>query len=128
MQKINSKQPGDSQIRLKVWVQSQLPELSQIYTTGEIVNFNRRVDAAVATETIYEKEILGYFIDPTLKENEIYRFETILSVPTSEQLAAAGTDYPNWVVERYLQLPEGISERMRALSRNITEKTQPPMR
>ena len=126
LQKINSRQPGDSEIRLKVWVQSQLPELSQVYTTGEIVNFNRRVDAAVATETIYEKEILGYFIDPTLKENEIYRFETIISVPTSEQLAVAGTDYPIWVVERYLQLPEGISERMRALSREITGENSTP--
>lgn len=126
LQRINAMQPGDSQIRLKVWVQSKLAELNQVYTTGEIANFNRRVDAAVATETIYEKEILGYFIEPSLKENEIYRFETLISVPTSEQLANAGTEYPTWVMDRYLQLPEGISERMSALAREITKESSTP--
>jgi transglutaminase-like putative cysteine protease len=126
LQKINSQQPAESRVRLKVWVQSQLPELSQIYTTGEVVNFSRRVDAAVATETIYEKEILGYFIDPPLNDQEIYRFEALVSIPNTDQLETAGTAYPNWVVERYLQLPEGISERMRALSGQIVGENTTP--
>ena len=127
LEKINNTKAGDSQLQLKVWVQTQLPELSLVYTTGEIINFNRRVDAAVATETIYEKEILGYFVDPPLKENEIYRFETIVSIPTSDQLAEAGTNYPDWVVERYLQLPDGISERMIALANQIAGENLTPL-
>ena len=81
----------------------------------------------MATETIYEKEILGYFVDPPLKENEIYRFETVVSIPTSEQLAEAGTNYPDWVVERYLQLPDVISERMIALANQIAGETLTPL-
>jgi hypothetical protein len=126
LEKITSKKPGDSQISMKVWVQSLLPELNQVYTTGEVTSFSRSVDAAIATESIYDKEVMGYFMDPGLKEKEIYRFDTVLSLPTSEQLRTAGTDYPDWVIERYLQFPEGISDRMVTLSHQITSGMTTP--
>jgi len=120
LEKINSKKPGVSQVSMKVWVQSLLPELTQVYTTGEVVSFSRSVDAAIATESIYDKEVMGYYMDPGLKEKEIYRFETVVSLPSSEQLGNAGSDYPDWVIERYLQVPEGISDQMATLSQQVT--------
>ncbi len=126
LQKINTKQAGEDQIEMKVWVQSFLPSLTQIYTLGESVSFNRVVSAAVATETIFDKEIMAYFIDDGIKEKEIYRFETIVSVPASEELRNVGTNYPSWVLERYLQLPDGISEKMINLSNEITANNATP--
>ncbi len=121
LQTINSPESSQHGVDAKVWVQSLLPELSQVYTVGEVVNFNRRMDAAVATETIYEKEILGYFIEPAIKKNEIYRFETLVSTPTSAQLSEAGTNYPDWVLQIYLQLPEDLPQRVVELSVEITK-------
>ncbi len=126
LEKITPKKTGASQISMKVWAQSLLPELTQVYTTGEVTSFSRSVAAAIATESIYDKEVIGYFMDPGLKEKEIYRFDTVLSLPTSEQLSIAGTVYPDWVIDRYLQLPEGISDRMVTLSRQITSGKATP--
>jgi transglutaminase-like putative cysteine protease len=119
-QKINSSKVGPGQQSLKIWVQSQLPSLTQVYTTGQVVSFSRSVSAAVLTETIYEKEIMAFFIEPGLNQNEIYRFETVLPVPTGEDLSNAGTDYPTWVTERYLELPDGLSDQMKELATSIT--------
>jgi hypothetical protein len=126
LQQLRSRTPADGQVFLKVTVQSRLPQLTQVYTTGEVVMFTRSVDAAVASETILEKEILGFYINPPLEKNEIYRFETILAVPNYEALSTAGTDYPNWVTKRYLQLPEDISQRMIDLAHQITDNMPTP--
>ncbi len=124
--KINAQDSADQGVRVKVWVQSLLPDLNLIYTIGDVISFNRRIDAAVATETIYEKEIMGYFIEPAIKENEIYRFETSVIAPSINQLMDAGEDYPDWVTQRYLQIPESISTRMVNLSREITQGRDTP--
>ena len=126
LQQLRNRNPAEGQVFLKVTVQSRLPQLTQVYTTGEVVMFTRSVDAAVAFETIFEKEILGYYINPPLANNEIYRFETILAVPNYDELSAAGTDYPDWVMNRYLQLPEDISQRMIDLSHQITDNMPTP--
>ena len=124
--KINVQDSTNHGTKVKVWVQSLLPELSQIYTIGDVTSFNRRIDAAVATETIYEKEIMGYFIEPAIKENEIYRFETVVFAPTVSQLTEAGEDYPEWVSQRYLQVPESVSSRIINLSQDITQGRETP--
>lgn len=126
LQQIHDPNNTAGHVELKIWVQSLLPELTQLYATGDVISFNRRMDAAVAVETIFEREILSYYIDPSLKQNEIYRYETDLSVPNSIELSTAGTDYPEWVTSRYLQLPDNISNRMRTLATQLTEtKTTP---
>ncbi len=126
LEKINKSSTGSSQIDVKVWVQSLVPELTQVYTTGSVINFSRTVTAAAATEAIYDSEIMGFFVDPPIKDKEIYRFETKISIPTGEQLSKAGTDYPDWVTTRYLQVPGDISTRITELTNHITSgKTTP---
>ncbi|MGC8873434.1 MAG: transglutaminase TgpA family protein, partial [Chloroflexia bacterium] len=46
------------------------------------------------------------------------RYEVVSLVPTvdKESLRSAGAEYPQWVRERYLQLPESLPERVRALA------------
>ncbi|MEX2158845.1 MAG: transglutaminase domain-containing protein [Dehalococcoidia bacterium] len=43
-----------------------------------------------------------------------------VSVATEEQLRAAGTSYPYWVRQRYLQLPAKFPERIRSLANGIS--------
>ena len=42
----------------------------------------------------------------SLGTNDIYNTTGSVSVATAEQLQAAGTNYPAWVTQRYLQLPK----------------------
>ncbi len=49
-----------------------------------------------------------------------YRVLASTSVATSEMLATAGQEYPAWVKDRYLQLPDTITTRSNELTRQIT--------
>ncbi len=73
-----------------------------------------------------EDDVLSWSASPGLLPGEVYQVEVVLSNPNIEQLRAAGTAYPQWVVERYLQLPEDVSPRIRALAQEITADAETP--
>jgi len=62
----------------------------------------------------------------TLPRNQSYTIVSLVSGATARQLRAAGTDYPDWVLERYLQLPDTLPRRVRTLSREITKGVDTP--
>jgi len=57
---------------------------------------------------------------PNLKAGETYQVQSSLSVVSIRELRAAGTNYPDWVQDRYLQLPSSITPRMVELALAIT--------
>jgi hypothetical protein len=52
--------------------------------------------------------------------------ESIVKNPTTQQLREAGTQYPDWVTKKYLQLPPGFSPRIVALAKQITASAKTP--
>ena len=48
-----------------------------------------------------------------------YRVSSAVSIADAASLRGAGDDYPDWVVQRYLQLPTTLPERVRALAGEI---------
>jgi transglutaminase-like putative cysteine protease len=56
-----------------------------------------------------------------LQAGESYQVTSSMSIADEESLRDAGGGYPDWVVPRYLQLPESLPERVRLLAREITE-------
>lgn len=55
-----------------------------------------------------------------------YRITGLASTASPEQLAAASTDYPGWVRDRYLQTSDTVTDRTRELTREIVgEETNP---
>jgi transglutaminase-like putative cysteine protease len=54
-----------------------------------------------------------------LDAGDRYVGTALLSQASERQLRAAGADYPAWITERYLQLPDGIPERVRQLAAEI---------
>lgn len=48
------------------------------------------------------------------------------SVATVKQLREAGTEYPKWVKDKYLQMPEAVPARVRELARQITQNAPTP--
>jgi transglutaminase-like putative cysteine protease len=51
-----------------------------------------------------------------------YTVRKMISKANDEQLAEAGTDYPLWVTDRYLQLPPTLPDRVRELSDRIVQR------
>jgi hypothetical protein len=55
-----------------------------------------------------------------LEAGESYKVYSSLTRADDESLREAGTDYPHWVVPRYLQLPDSLPERVRGLAEQVT--------
>ena len=61
-----------------------------------------------------------------LRSEESYIAVSSLSIASQEDLRGAGTDYPPWVQERYLQLPDDLPARVISLAHSITEQATNP--
>lgn len=55
-----------------------------------------------------------------LQAGDSYHVVSSLTRADAESLRQAGTDYPAWVVPRYLELPDSVPERVRDLAEEIT--------
>ncbi|MGI8476145.1 MAG: DUF4129 domain-containing transglutaminase family protein, partial [Thermomicrobiales bacterium] len=58
-----------------------------------------------------------------LRAGDRYRVVGLGSQATREDLQAAGSAYPTWVTDRYLQLPTTVTERTRALASRIVAES-----
>ncbi len=71
-------------------------------------------------------DIISFQNDPILRPGQDYVVEAELSNPTVQDLKTAGVDYPDWIEERYLQLPPTITERTKNLASDITQGLDTP--
>ena len=55
-----------------------------------------------------------------IKAGQFYSTSTSVSTATTEELMEAGDDYPGWVTDYYLQLPETLPDRVRWQSQALT--------
>jgi transglutaminase-like putative cysteine protease len=72
------------------------------------------------------RDIIAWHAYPSLRGGEAYQVDAILSNPNRQQLQEAGTDYPDWVTTKYLQLPQNFSPRIQELAREITKDATTP--
>jgi len=59
--------------------------------------------------------------DPPLEVGQEYKSQSAVNYATEAQLRSAGTEYPEWVTNRFLQLPDTITPRMVELAKTLTE-------
>jgi transglutaminase-like putative cysteine protease len=72
------------------------------------------------------KDVVAWHAYPSLRGGETYQLDAVLSNPDQQQLQDAGTDYPEWVKEKYLQLPQSFSPRIQELANQITAGAKTP--
>ena len=63
---------------------------------------------------------------PPIEHGEFYQIQSSISNPSISQLRQAGTSYPAWISERYLQLPDTITDRTYKLADEITSGLDTP--
>ncbi len=63
---------------------------------------------------------------PPLRAGETYTVRSSLNQVTIADLRNAGSDYPDWVTERYLQIPDSITPRTIELALQIAEGKETP--
>jgi len=71
-------------------------------------------------------EGLSFASDQIVMQGEEYRARGAVASPNEEQLRAAGEQYPDWIADSYLQLPEDFPQSIRDLAAEITEGLETP--
>ncbi|HXK34455.1 MAG TPA: transglutaminase domain-containing protein [Dehalococcoidia bacterium] len=94
-----------------------------LFSIGQPLSSDRASDAELGGDA---SDVLR--LDPRgrLRNDDSYRVTGSVVVATPDQLRAAGTGYPDWVVERYLQLPDRLPERVRLKAEEVTAGAATP--
>ena len=61
-----------------------------------------------------------------LNAGDSYEVTSLLTQAPASWLQRAGTSYPTWITDRYLQLPEGVPDRVKHLAEEITTSYDTP--
>jgi hypothetical protein len=64
-------------------------------------------------------DVEAVFSQERVSPGDVYAVEGLTSTADPDALRAAGTDYPAWVTDRYLQLPPTITDRTRQLAAQL---------
>ncbi|MDZ4247091.1 MAG: transglutaminase-like domain-containing protein, partial [Dehalococcoidia bacterium] len=100
---------------------------SQGFTLKRIVREGSRYRAVEVTRQEPEfQDVLGVRHLAGIKRKTVYSIESSVSTATHLVLGKAPTDYPGWVTDRYLQLPEDFPDSVKQLAREITGDAENP--
>ncbi len=104
----------------------QVPALQALYLPSAPLWVSRT--ALVSREPIPEggADILVVSSAEVLVEGESYEARGAVAYPYAGDLRQAGWQYPDWVAEAYLQLPDTISPRIARLAEEITSGYETP--
>ena len=98
---------------------------SLLYSPAEPI-WVSRPGITFAVPALDGKDIIAWHAYPALRGGETYQVDAILSNPNRQQLQEAGVDYPEWVTQKYLQLPKAFSPRIKDLATEITADAKTP--
>ncbi len=121
-----SSETYESQIALSLNVTSLLPLSRTIVAAGTPLNFSVPVSVRTAPAENDDLDILGLAAEPPLSAGATYRMQVRLADPTAKQLQESGEEYPDWIQERYLALPEDFSQRIQSLAEEVTAGEDDP--
>ena len=65
-------------------------------------------------------DLLTWNVDPALESGDQYIVRSMISNPTQKELRESGSEYPEWMKNRYLQVPAGIAVEYKRLAEKIT--------
>ncbi len=98
---------------------SRISLLQTLYYPAEPVKINREVQAVLDKNENGEVDFNALIMDPPLRAGEEYRVTALVPQPSTKAMREASSEYPEWVKERYLQLPENFSPRIAELAQQI---------
>ena len=98
---------------------------SLLYAPSQPVWFSRP-GSYLAVPASINMDVVSWNATPSLLPGEIYEVQSVVKNPNTTELREAGTDYPEWVTKKYLQLPNGFSSRIVNLAEQITTNARTP--
>jgi transglutaminase-like putative cysteine protease len=103
------------------WLRTEVRRVGEgselLYVAGALVTADRefRIAWRLSPGEEGSGDVYGALI-----EADTYWADSLLPIVGEADLRAAGQEYPTWIVERYLALPESVPDRVLALARDLT--------
>lgn len=100
--------------------------VSTLFSPGQPFWVSRRSTVQLIENTDQTVEISSFRAKQPVRPQQPYQAQASLNVASISQLRQAGTEYPVWITERYLKLPETITPRTHQLAQEITAGLDTP--
>jgi transglutaminase-like putative cysteine protease len=100
-------------------VVNYLPNSSFLYGAPEVIGSNRQMFVDAITDDQGSTVISAIRSRFVLRQGDTYQVISRVSTVDAQSLRAASTDYPAWVTDTYLQLPETITPETRELAEEL---------
>ena len=95
------------------------PQQSLLYAPSEPVWMDQPGSVSVTSIGNGQNDPLAWFADPAIANGGRYQVHAEIADPTIEELEAAGTNYPTWVQDRYLEVPRNIQDVIQTLAEQV---------
>ena len=86
----------------------QLPQQSLLYAPSEPVWVDQPGSMAVTSASNDQNDPIAWFANPAIAQGDHYQVRAEIADPSVAELEATGTNYPAWVQDRYLEVPQDI--------------------
>jgi len=86
----------------------------------------RLVSLDVRRKQPYPPDVVSVMSKSQIKAGQSYTVTSWISVASPQELNEAASAYPGWVLDRYLQLPAGLPDRVRRLAQQVTRNAITP--
>jgi hypothetical protein len=98
---------------------SNIPLSRTLYYTNELLTVSRAAQAIVSVDQDGLMDLNTIVLDPPLESGEQYTIRSQVPIPTILALREAGEEYPDFISQRYLQMPSNFSPRIVELAKQI---------
>ncbi len=119
---VNSQNRVEAQFQFTM----QLPQQSLLYAPSEPVWVDQPGSVIVTSTDSGQNDPLTWFANPAIAQGGHYQVRAEIADPSVAELEATGTDYPAWVQDRYLEVPQDIRPAIQTLAEQITSGQSMP--
>ena len=118
---------GDSDLRQETELTvTAYDSVALLYVASQPIWVNRVATASVTNNLDGTVDLGSLISNDYIRPGEHYTTRSSLPAMTIKDLRESGTDYPQWVVDKYLQLPETITPRTYELAQRLAEGKETP--
>jgi transglutaminase-like putative cysteine protease len=111
-------QTADEQQRQAAAIEVVVDEALPVFVTpGDAIAVNREADVETGADPT---DVTALRPTETLQQGDQYIAVGLVSVASVDALRSSGSDYPSWVTDRYLQLPDDLPPAIADLAREVT--------
>ena len=99
---------------------SQFPSQSLLYAPSQPVWFDHPALILTEEPAVGVYDIFSWEANAPMAAGGSYEVKAELADPNVQQLQAADTSYPQWISDRYLQVPDALRGQMQALAERVS--------